>query len=231
MKVDGTPLTGGLHLAAGRNRAGGFPQSRAAESGGMHRPESAQLQDVFRQVGSRRRAGIERVRIVRRCLLAFLAIAAIGRARRAPDARRRRARARPRRVREARRDDRSRESVPDGLGPGRLFVGHGTDRRARHPRPARRMDRRRLRSRSAMSLPDGPGGLLGMALDPGLLKGTGNDHVYVAYTYDADADPATVSRSDEDRALHLRSARARARQRQGHPHRPARRHGSSGRAA
>jgi len=40
--------------------------------------------------------------------------------------------------------------------------------------------------------PDGPGGLLGMALDPGLLKGTGNDHVYVAYTYDADAHPTTV---------------------------------------
>ena len=43
-------------------------------------------------------------------------------------------------------------------------------------------------------LADGPGGLLGMALDPGLLKGTGNDYVYVAYTYDADSDPATVSR-------------------------------------
>ena len=39
----------------------------------------------------------------------------------------------------------------------------------------------------------GPGGLLGMALDPGLLKGTGNDYVYLAYTYDADADPATVT--------------------------------------
>jgi PQQ-dependent dehydrogenase (s-GDH family) len=43
-------------------------------------------------------------------------------------------------------------------------------------------------------LVDGPGGLLGMALDPGLLKGTGNDYVYVAYTYDAGSDPATVSR-------------------------------------
>src|SRR5262245_32308589 len=43
-------------------------------------------------------------------------------------------------------------------------------------------------------LTDGPGGLLGMALDPGLLKGTGNDFVYVAYTYDADADPGTVAR-------------------------------------
>jgi len=43
-------------------------------------------------------------------------------------------------------------------------------------------------------LTDGPGGLLGMALDPGLLKGTGNDYVYVAYTYDADGDPSTISR-------------------------------------
>jgi len=43
-------------------------------------------------------------------------------------------------------------------------------------------------------LPDGPGGLLGMALDPGLLKGTGNDFVYVAYTYDAHADARTVTR-------------------------------------
>jgi PQQ-dependent dehydrogenase (s-GDH family) len=42
-------------------------------------------------------------------------------------------------------------------------------------------------------LADGPGGLLGMALDPGLLKDTGNDYVYVAYTYDADADPSKVS--------------------------------------
>jgi glucose/arabinose dehydrogenase len=43
-------------------------------------------------------------------------------------------------------------------------------------------------------LSDGPGGVLGMALDPGLLKGTTNDYVYVAYTYDADADPVKVAR-------------------------------------
>lgn len=43
-------------------------------------------------------------------------------------------------------------------------------------------------------LVDDPGGLLGMALDPGLLKGTGNDYVYVAYTYDADSNPATIGR-------------------------------------
>jgi PQQ-dependent dehydrogenase (s-GDH family) len=43
-------------------------------------------------------------------------------------------------------------------------------------------------------LTDGPGGLLGMALDPGLLKGSGNDYVYLAYTYDADPDPTKVTR-------------------------------------
>jgi PQQ-dependent dehydrogenase (s-GDH family) len=43
-------------------------------------------------------------------------------------------------------------------------------------------------------LADFQGGLLGMVLDPDLLKGTGNDYVYVAYTYDADADPVAVSR-------------------------------------
>ncbi len=41
-------------------------------------------------------------------------------------------------------------------------------------------------------LADGPGGLLGMALDPGLLKQPASDFVYAAYTYDADADPAVV---------------------------------------
>jgi PQQ-dependent dehydrogenase (s-GDH family) len=34
-----------------------------------------------------------------------------------------------------------------------------------------------------VSAPGGQDGLLGMALDPDLLKGTGNDFVYVAYTY------------------------------------------------
>ena len=34
-----------------------------------------------------------------------------------------------------------------------------------------------------VSAPGGQDGLLGMALDPQLLQGTGNDHVYVAYTY------------------------------------------------
>lgn len=37
-------------------------------------------------------------------------------------------------------------------------------------------------------------GLLGMALDPDLLKGRGRDYVYVAYTYDADPGPALARR-------------------------------------
>src|SRR5215471_7554154 len=36
---------------------------------------------------------------------------------------------------------------------------------------------------SEVSAPGGQDGLLGMALHPELLKGTGNDYVYVAYTY------------------------------------------------
>src|SRR6187200_716294 len=35
----------------------------------------------------------------------------------------------------------------------------------------------------AVSAPGGQDGLLGMALDPGLLQGTGNDYVYASYTY------------------------------------------------
>ena len=34
-----------------------------------------------------------------------------------------------------------------------------------------------------VSAPGGQDGLLGLALDPGLLQGTGNDHVYAAYSY------------------------------------------------
>jgi PQQ-dependent dehydrogenase (s-GDH family) len=37
-------------------------------------------------------------------------------------------------------------------------------------------------------------GLLGMALDPGLRRGTGNDFVYVVHTYDADPSPQTLDR-------------------------------------
>jgi PQQ-dependent dehydrogenase (s-GDH family) len=40
----------------------------------------------------------------------------------------------------------------------------------------------------------GQDGVMGMALHPELLQGTGNDYVYVAYTYDGDAGPALARR-------------------------------------
>jgi len=46
--------------------------------------------------------------------------------------------------------------------------------------------------------PGGQDGLLGMALDPGLLKGTGNDFVYAAYTYsDLTKGPNHMVAADE----------------------------------
>lgn len=41
-------------------------------------------------------------------------------------------------------------------------------------------------SRSEVYEVGGQDGLLGMALHPGLLQGSGNDYIYLAYTYDAD---------------------------------------------
>jgi PQQ-dependent dehydrogenase (s-GDH family) len=52
----------------------------------------------------------------------------------------------------------------------------------------------------ALTIPDayladgGQDGVLGMALHPELLKGTGSDFVYVALTYDADPRPGRVDR-------------------------------------
>lgn len=40
-----------------------------------------------------------------------------------------------------------------------------------------------------VSAPGGQDGLLGLALDPGLLQGTGNDYVYAAYTYEDKSRP------------------------------------------
>src|SRR5262245_59456412 len=37
-------------------------------------------------------------------------------------------------------------------------------------------------------------GLMGLALHPDLLKGTGSDYVYVAFTYDADPGPEMARR-------------------------------------
>ena len=50
----------------------------------------------------------------------------------------------------------------------------------------------------------GQDGLLGLALDPGLLKGTGHDFVYTAYTYQDMVRPAVRTRTDpQDPYLHI----------------------------
>src|SRR5262249_10869118 len=94
---------------------------------------------------------------------------------------------------DAGRGDRPGESVPGDLGSGRPSVGHGAD--------AGRITRVNPSDGSTAAaitiagiLTDGPSGLLGMARDPGLLKGTGRDFVYLAYTYNADSNPATLAR-------------------------------------
>ncbi len=63
-----------------------------------------------------------------------------------------------------------------------------------------RVDPRTGDRHTALTVPDvlaTPGtqdGLLGMALHPGLLTGSRDRYVYLAYTYDADPDPATLRR-------------------------------------
>jgi hypothetical protein len=61
-----------------------------------------------------------------------------------------------------------------------------------------------------VSVPGGQHGLLGMALHPELLKGTGNDYVYVAYTYvdKEKGPPSNGYRSREFVSVPLRQDRA-----------------------
>jgi PQQ-dependent dehydrogenase (s-GDH family) len=61
-----------------------------------------------------------------------------------------------------------------------------------------------------VSAPGGQDGLLGMALHPELLKGTGNDYVYVAYTYvdkTLNPDPAVADPASPYRYLYAKIAR------------------------
>ncbi|MDX1979826.1 MAG: glucose/sorbosone family PQQ-dependent dehydrogenase [Bryobacteraceae bacterium] len=63
---------------------------------------------------------------------------------------------------------------------------------------------------SEVSAPGGQDGLLGMALHPELLKGAGNDFVYVAYTYVDEAkgpDPKITDPNDPYRFLYLKIVR------------------------
>lgn len=84
---------------------------------------------------------------------------------------------------------------PDGY----LWVTERTGKRVTRVHPA---DGSR---RTALEVPEanpigGQEGLLGMALDPGLLTGTGHDFVYLAFTYDAAAGTA----DPVDRRVELR---------------------------
>ncbi len=63
-------------------------------------------------------------------------------------------------------------------------------------------------------------GLLGLAFHADLLRGTGNDFVYVVFTYD-DAPGDGVGQADGDPALPVRPGRACARRAARHPDGPA----------
>ena len=63
-------------------------------------------------------------------------------------------------------------------------------------------------------------GLLGLAFHADLLRGTGNDFVYVAFTYD-DAPGTALARRMAIRRYRYDQSRARARRTDGHPDRPA----------
>src|SRR4051794_16409930 len=61
-----------------------------------------------------------------------------------------------------------------------------------------------------VSGPGGQGGLLGMALHPDLLKGKGNDFVYVAYSYvdkAKGADPSVTDENSPYRYLYMKVVR------------------------
>jgi glucose/arabinose dehydrogenase len=67
---------------------------------------------------------------------------------------------------------------PDNM----LWVTERTGRRITRIDPATGQHRSAITIDQASSV-EGPDGVLGMALDPDLLKGNGNDYVYVAYSY------------------------------------------------
>jgi PQQ-dependent dehydrogenase (s-GDH family) len=67
---------------------------------------------------------------------------------------------------------------PDGM----IWTTERTGKRVTRVNPATG-ERRVAITLDEVSAPGGQDGLLGMALHPELLKGTGNDYVYVAYTY------------------------------------------------
>lgn len=80
---------------------------------------------------------------------------------------------------------------PDGM----LWVTERAGKRVTRVDPIAG-DRRVAVTIDEVAAPGGSGGLLGMALHPELLRGTGNDHVYVAYTYEDRGLPADARFAD-----------------------------------
>lgn len=79
---------------------------------------------------------------------------------------------------------------PDGY----LWVTERTGKRVTRVEPSYGEKTTVLSLDTVLVTEDTQDGLLGMALDPGLLQGTGNDYVYLAYTYDADPSPEGLLR-------------------------------------
>jgi PQQ-dependent dehydrogenase (s-GDH family) len=81
-------------------------------------------------------------------------------------------------------------------GPdGKLWITERTAKRVTRIDPATG-ERSVAATISEVSVPGGQDGLLGMALHPELLKGTGNDYVYVFYTYVDEAQGADPTIAD-----------------------------------
>lgn len=80
---------------------------------------------------------------------------------------------------------------PDGY----LWVTERTARRIDRINPANGLVSVAAQFPDALA-PGGQDGLLGLALDPGLLKGTGNDYVFTAYTYLDKSRPPRTSYTD-----------------------------------
>jgi glucose/arabinose dehydrogenase len=80
-------------------------------------------------------------------------------------------------------------------GPdGALWVTERTGRRVTRVAVATGEKTTLFAADEAVATPGAQDGLLGMALDPRLLDGSGHDFVYISYTYDADPSPDALDR-------------------------------------
>ena len=78
---------------------------------------------------------------------------------------------------------RARRSVGNDVGSRQHILGDRAHWQAHHPHRSGERRAKRGDYDDEVSAPGSQDGLLGMALHPELLQGTGNDYVYAAYTY------------------------------------------------